>query len=495
MKSFIPEKTIDEILQANKNPEDRRVKDILDKAADLKGLTPVETAALLQCQDKEMIEGIFEAAYSIKESIYGNRLVIFAPLYLSNFCVNNCLYCGFRKENTALKRKRLSLEEIQREVECLEEQGQKRLLLVAGEDPEFSRIDLLTKTIARIYETKKGKGSIRRVNINVAPMTVKDFRILKKSGIGTYQLFQETYHRQTYESVHPNDIKRQVAATKLGCRPEEQTEKASPKKKFLQSNDLKSNYLWRLYAIDRAQEAGIDDVGIGALFGLYDYKFEVLALLYHSLHLEKRFGAGPHTISVPRIKKALNAPLSSHSPYVVSDEDLKKIVAVLRLAVPYTGLILSTRESPALRNDVLSLGISQLSAGSRTNPGAYSEAKDDSFLSEQFQLEDNRDLKEVIKDIIQKGFFPSFCTACYRTGRTGQDFMSLAKLGAIKIFCLPNCLLTFKEYALDYGEDKMRKQANNTIAKELANIANISVRKTTKRKLEQLDQGARDLYF
>jgi len=463
MKSFIPENDINEILQANKDPEGRRVKDILEKAKDLKGLTPDETAVLLQCQDKEKIEGIFEAAYFIKESIYGKRLVIFAPLYLSNFCANNCLYCGFRKDNTALKRKRLSLKEIEREVEYLEEQGQKRLLLVAGEDPELSRIDLLTKTIETIYKTKNGKGSIRRVNINVAPMSVNDFRTLKKSGIGTYQLFQETYHRKTYESVHPDG--------------------------------LKAHYLSRLHAMDRAQEAGIDDVGIGALFGLYDFKFEVLALLYHSMHLEEQFGAGPHTISVPRIKKALNAPLSSQNPYAVSDEDFKKIVAVLRLAVPYTGLILSTRENPAMRDDVLSLGISQLSAGSRSNPGAYSEGKNDSFLSEQFQLEDNRDLKEVIKDIIQKGFFPSFCTACYRTGRTGQDFMALAKPGEIKNFCLPNCLLTFKEYVLDYGEMRMKQQAEDTIAKELANIDNNSVKKITKRKLEQLEHGARDLYF
>ncbi len=461
--NFIPENKIEALLQENKNPEKRRVKNILAKAKASKGLNLRETAALLQCTDRENLESIFETARFVKESIYGKRLVIFTPLYLSNFCSNNCLYCGFRKDNLDLERKRLSLEEIAEEVEALEKQGQKRLLLVAGEDPEFSRIDRVTKTIDTIYKIKKDKGSIRRINVNIAPLSVEDFRVLKDSGIGTYQLFQETYHGKTYGKVHPKGPK--------------------------------ANFLWRLYAMDRAQEAGIDDVGIGVLFGLYDYKFEVLALLYHSEHLEKKFGAGPHTISVPRINSAFKAPLSSHGPYAVSNEDFKKLVAVIRLAVPYTGLILSTRERPVFRDSLLSLGISQISAGSKTSPGAYSGETGDSTGSQQFPLEDNRTVKEVINDILQKGFFPSFCTACYRTGRTGKDFMELAKTGLIKDFCLPNSLLTFKEYVLDYGGEELKEKAEEAIGKELANIAKPSMRKMTAKKLEQLDQGARDIFF
>lgn len=463
MKSFIPEKTIDETLQINKNPERQCVKEILEKARELKGLTPGETATLIQCNDREIVESIFETARFIKESIYGKRLVIFAPLYLSSFCINNCLYCGFRRDNIDLKRKRLSLEELQREVESLEEQGQKRLLLIAGEDPYFSQADLLTKIIDTVYKTKKKSGSIRRVNVNIAPLSVKNFRFLKEAGIGTYQLFQETYNRKIYNKIH--------------------------------TKGPKANYAWRLNAMDRAMKAGIDDVGIGVLFGLYDYRFEVLALLYHCIHLEKRFGVGPHTISVPRIKPALNTPLFFHNPYAVSDEDFKKLVAVLRLAVPYTGMILSTRESPAFRDEILSLGISQISAGSRTSPGAYSEEKDNVSSSGQFLLDDNRTLKEIIKNIIQKGFLPSFCTACYRNGRTGQDFMAIAKPGAIKNYCLPNSLVTFKEYVLDYGGEDLKQKADDIIERELTNIPNISVRNKTKMKLELLEQGDRDLYF
>lgn len=463
MKSFIPEKKINEILQANEKPEYSHVKEILEKARNLKGLTPEDTAALLQCDDRKIIESILGTASAVKESIYGKRLVIFAPLYLSNFCVNNCTYCGFRKNNTDLKKKRLSLSEIKKEVEYLEDQGQKRLLLIAGEDPQLSNVETLAGIIKTVYETKKDAGSIRRLNVNVAPMDVKDFRVLKKSGIGTYQLFQETYHQETYSKLHPDGPK--------------------------------SNYLSRLFAMDRAQEAGIDDVGIGALFGLYDYRFEVLALLYHSEHLEKLFGAGPHTISVPRLKPALNAPLSPHNPYTVSDEDFKKLVAILRLAVPYTGIILSTRETAAFRDELFSVGISQISAGSRNRPGAYSEEKNNSGSNAQFQIEDNRTLQEVIKDMIQKGYFPSFCTACYRVGRTGQDFMDLAKPGDIKNFCVPNCLLTFKEYVLDYGEKELQEQANDAIKKELAEIPYSSMRNNTSRKLEQMEKGERDLYF
>ncbi len=463
MKNFIPEKKIIDLLEENKTPEKNYVKNVLSKARELKGLTPGETAVLLQCDDKEILSEIFKAASFVKESIYGKRLVIFAPLYLSNYCKNNCLYCGFRSDNSGLHRKRLTLEEIKEEVESLEDQGQKRLLLVAGEDPEFSKITKLTKIIETIYITKKEKGAIRRLNVNVAPMGIDDFRILKKAGIGTYQLFQETYHRETFNQVH--------------------------------TDGPKSDYLWRLHAMDRAQEAGIDDVGIGALLGLYDYKFEVLALLYHSEHLEKKFGTGPHTISVPRITPALNAPLSTNIPYSVSDDDFKKLVAVIRLAVPYTGMILSTRERADLRDEIFTLGISQISAGSKTVPGAYSHEILPMNKGEQFEIEDNRPLKEVVKNILREGFFPSFCTACYRTGRTGHDFMELAKPGDIKDFCLPNGLLTFKEYLVDYGGEEIVKEAEEMIGKELENISSSSLKKHTKKKLKQIEEGARDLFF
>lgn len=463
MEYFIPEDKIIELLEKGEEADNQQRRELLLKAKNLKGLSPAEAAILLQSKDKDIIEEIFTTARWVKEAIYGKRLVIFAPLYLSNFCENNCLYCAFKKTNRGLKRKRLSREELKREVEYLEDQGQKRLLLVAGEDPELSQVEQLKELIETIYNTKKGKGSIRRVNVNVAPLFVEKFRILKEAGIGTYQLFQETYHRKTYSNVHPHGAK--------------------------------ANYLWRLYALDRAQKAGIDDLGLGVLFGLYDYRFEVLGLLYHSLYLERQYGTGPHTISVPRLTPALNAPLSRNTPYAVNNEDFKKVVAILRLAIPYTGLILSTRETPAFRNQLLSLGISQISAGSRTNPGGYSEEKEETKQSRQFQLADKRSLKEVVQDIIKEGYYPSFCTACYRTGRTGEDFMALAKPGKIKNFCLPNCLLTFKEYLLDYGSEELKQKAENLIGRELRAITNAPIRKNTQKKLKELEKGSRDLYF
>jgi len=450
-------------LEAARQPNPGQVRELIKKARECRGLSVAETAVLLQNDDPALMEELFIAARAIKETIYGRRVVFFAPLYVSNICGNNCLYCAFRRDNRDLKRCRLSPGEVAREVAALEEQGHKRLLVVAGEDPSQGAIEYLEQVIAAVYATRKGKGAIRRVNVNVAPLSIDDFKRLKATGIGTFQLFQETYHRPTYARMHPSGPKRDYDA--------------------------------RLTAIDHAVQAGIDDVGIGALFGLYDYRFEVLALLQHSLHLEQRFGVGPHTISVPRLKHAQGAPAAAQPPCPVSDEEFKKLVAIIRLAVPYTGMILSTRESSALRDEVLRLGISQMSAGSRTNPGAYGTVGEHFPDAEQFHLEDTRTLREVVVDITRAGFYPSFCTACYRLGRTGKNFMELAKPGDIKDFCTPNCLLTFKEYVLDYGDEELRGLAAVIINRELAAITTPAVRKVLAGQLARLDAGERDLYI
>ena len=456
MKTFIDEAKIHNIIAEAKfsRPKARR---IIKKALDLKGLGLKEAALLLNCDDRDFLSEIFNAASRVKELIYGKRVVLFAPLYLSNKCANDCLYCGFRARNKSIKRKRLSEAEIKKEVKVLLAQGHKRLLLVASESagPDISYLEKAVKTV---YETRNKRGAIRRVNVNVAPLKYKEFRRLKKAGIGTYQLFQETYHKETYKAMHT----------------------AGPK----------SDYYKRLYAMDIAQDAGIDDVGIGVLFGLYDYKFEVLGLLSHARYLEDKFCVGPHTISVPRIKPAQGAPVSINPPCAVSALDFKKIVAVLRLTVPYTGMILSTREKASLRNELLDLGISQISAGSRTNPGGYTQ-KDNAG---QFSVSDNRSLKEVVTDMTRLGYIPSFCTACYRVGRTGEDFMDLAKPGDIHNFCLPNALLTFKEYALDYCPDNS-DEISGIIAKEAGSIFNATVKEETLKKLKELEKGKRDLFF
>lgn len=458
MRSFIDDRKINSILAKAKSASSKSALAVIDQALKLNGLTPEDTAVLLECADPAVNTKLFQAARQIKEMIYGKRLVIFAPLYITNICVNNCLYCGFRCSNKLLERKRLTLQEIKEEVTILEKQGHKRILLEAGEDPQAG-IDYLEKAIKTIYATKYKNGEIRRLNVNAPAMSVKDFRRLKKCGIGTYQLFQETYHRETYEKMH--------------------------------LSGPKSDYLYHLYAMHRAQEAGIDDVGIGVLFGLHDYRFEVLALLFHALELEKQFGVGPHTISVPRIEPAGNTPLSLKPPAPVSDHAFKKIVAILRLAVPYTGLILSTRESAKMRNEVIGLGISQISAGSSTVPGGYKKG----VKGGQFSISDNRTLAEVIKDISKLGYSPSFCTACYRLGRVGADFMDMAKPGLIKNYCLPNSLLTFKEYLLDYGDAKAKKLGTAVIQKHLRDISNTKVRARTVAKLKEVEKGKRDLCF
>lgn len=462
LENFIDEQAIAETVSATAQPEAARVRDILDKAREAKGLTLEETACLLQAEDPELNEMVFETARTVKQAIYGNRLVLFAPLYITNECGNRCVYCGFKADNTELDRRTLSAEEIRSEVTVLENQGHKRLLLVYGEHPKFGA-DWIADTVRTVYDTVSEKsGEIRRVNINCAPLDVEGFRKLHEVGIGTYQCFQETYHRETYAKLHPSGHKK--------------------------------HFLWRLHALHRAMEAGIEDVGMGALLGLYDYRFDVLSLLAHAAELEKRFGVGPHTISFPRLEPALNAEIAFNPPYPISSTQFKRLVAVLRLAVPYTGLILSTRENSQMRRELLDLGVSQISAGSRTYPGAYSDPNYDRPDVQQFCVGDNRSLEEVIQEIVHQGYLPSWCTACYRLGRTGEHFMELAQKGFIQEFCHPNSLLTFKEYLHDYANDDTRSIGTPLIQHEVENCP-VKRRDMVVSRLNRIEQGERDLYI
>jgi 2-iminoacetate synthase len=462
-RDFIDDNVIFGILDQAKNPEPSRVREMIDKAYELKGLTPEEAAVLLQTEDKELIGEILRAAHKIKEDIYGNRLVLFAPLYIANYCANNCLYCGFRRDNKDLNRVALTMEQIKKEVEVLEREGHKRLLMLCGEHPSRSSLEYFMEAIETAYATKTEKGGeIRRINVEIAPLEVNEYKALKKTGIGTVVLFQETYHHPTYHIMHPSGPKRDFAK--------------------------------RLTAMHRAQEGGIDDVGIGALFGLYDYKYEVLGLLLHALQLEKDCGVGPHTISIPRLEPALNAPAAIAPPRPVSDDEFKKLVAVIRMAVPYTGIILSTRESSELRSEVFAYGVSQISAGSRTNPGGYSDTTSDRFRAAQFNLGDTRTLDEVIFDISQHGHIPSFCTACYRLGRTGKDFMDLAKPGLIQKFCQTNALFTFKEYLMDYASPETRNVGERLIEETLAKSFKTKRKQLAATRLRQIEDGKRDVY-
>jgi len=437
-----------------------RVHEILVKAVELKGLDAEDIAVLSAITEPEMLEELFRTAKEVKETIYGRRMVVFAPLYISNLCGNECLYCAFRAKNKAVHRRALTQHEIAREVQILEEQGHKRLLLVAGESYPRQGFRYILDSIETIYGTKSGHGEIRRVNVNIAPLSVEEFRQLKAAQIGTYQLFQETYHRPTYANVH------------IGGK--------------------KADYDWRITAIDRAMQAGIDDVGIGVLFGLCDWRFEMLALMQHIRHLEEKFGVGPHTISVPRLEPATGSNMSGHPPQAVDDTDFRKIVAILRLAVPYTGIIMSTRETPNMRRETFALGVSQISAGSRTNPGGYAE-NEDVVDEAQFSLGDHRPLDEVIYDITHLGYIPSFCTGCYRLGRTGADFMDLAKPGLIKEHCDPNALSTYLEYLLDYGSDKTKAAGQSLISKTLKAMPPVA-RQRSMAMLEKVRNGNRDVY-
>jgi 2-iminoacetate synthase len=441
-------------------PSESAVDAVLNKAAKLKGLSLEEVAVLLRVKDVAHIQKIMNAAKQVKEEIYGKRLVLFAPLYTGNVCVNNCLYCAFRRDNKELKRKILTMEEIAQETKSLLKEGHKRLLLICGETPR-NDIDYICNAIRATYAVRENENYVRRINVELAPMSVEDFRKLKQEKIGTYVCFQETYDPIAYREFHPD-------------------------------NTPKGNYENRLLVMDRAMEAGIDDVGVGVLFGLVDYRFEVLALMEHAAHLEAVFGCGPHTVSVPRIEPAEGSDLSSCVPHPVSDDDFKKIVAIIRIAMPYTGIILSTRENDAIRNELINYGISQVSAGSRTNPGAYNE---ENGSGSQFSLGDHRSLDEVISDMIDMGYIPSFCTGCYRMGRVGNDFMDLAKPGLIKQYCFPNALFTFREYLLDFASEQTRKKGLALIEQLIKDIPQNTHKEQIEENLTSIDAGERDLYF
>ena len=441
-------------------PDPVRVREILAKAGVMQGLAPADVAVLMRTSAPELLQELYATARRVKRDIYGNRLVLFAPLYISNLCANECLYCAFRARNRAIVRRALTQDEIAREVKALIDQGHKRVLLVAGESYPREGFQYVLDSIATVYSVKSGPGEIRRVNANVAPLTLDEFRRLKEARIGTYQVFQETYHRATYGQVH------------LGGK--------------------KRDYDWRVTAMDRAMEAGISDVGVGVLFGLADWRFELLALMQHIAHLEARFGVGPHTISVPRLEPATGSDMASRPPHAVADDDFRKVIAILRLAVPYTGIILSTRENPAMRRESLALGVSQISAGSRTNPGGYADGEETAAAS-QFSLGDHRGLDEVIRDVAALGYIPSFCTGCYRLGRTGKDFMDLAKPGEIKRHCDPNAVSTFMEYLMDYAAPATREEGMRRIEQAVDGMEP-GVQQTARRLLERVRGGQRDAY-
>lgn len=456
---IINEPQIAALIEKHTQEDPKHIRAILTKALELQGLDYNDVAALTLIHDPELLQELFHTAKQIKDIIYGKRLVIFAPLYISNFCCNACAYCAFSQTNSGLIRRALTQSEIANETTNLINQGHKRILLLAGEDQSEDAFEYILESIRTIYKTKNQHGEIRRLNVEIAPLTIEEFRKLKAENIGTYILFQETYHRKTYQRVH--------------------------------LSGKKSDYNWRLEAIDRAMQAGIDDVGIGALFGLADWRFELLALMQHAEHLDKTYGVGPHTISVPRLEPAVGSEISSNPPHPVNDEDFAKIIAILRLAVPYTGIILSTRETPEIRSLALALGVSQISAGSRTNPGGYTEQEKN---ASQFSLGDHRSLDEVIADVTSLGYIPSFCTACYRLGRTGHDFMNLAKPGKIKDMCLPNAIVTFAEYLSDHASDSTKNIGENLIAKEISSMP-AEQQTITKNLLQKIKNGKRDVFI
>lgn len=465
--AFINDDLILQLLhEAKTKGQDKNlVKDIIAKASQYHGLSASEVAILLEVTDKDLLQSMYTVAADIKQAIYGTRIVLFAPLYISSHCINNCSYCGYRSGNRNQIRRHLSLAEVKQEVEIIQSLGHKRLVLEAGEDNDNCSIDYVVDVIKEIYNVKNKNGSIRRVNINVAATTIDEYRKLKQAEIGTYILFQETYHRPTYEQLHPT----------------------GPKK----------DYNWHTTAMDRAMQAGIDDVGIGVLYGLYDYKYDTISMFLHAEHLENTFGVGPHTISVPRLRPADGISLETF-PHLVDDEDFQKIIAIMRLAVPYTGIILSTREHPELRDKLLTYGVSQISAGSCTGVGGYQQTQEHSESAKeamQFKTGDNRTPDEIIQMLCEKNFIPSYCTACYRQGRTGDRFMSLAKSGEIQNVCLPNALLTFKEYLIDYADDSLKEVGETMIAKNIASIPQENIRTETIKRLKEIEDGTRDLYF
>ncbi|EGT3601592.1 TPA: [FeFe] hydrogenase H-cluster radical SAM maturase HydG [Clostridium perfringens] len=461
---FIKDDEINSLIAKGKElvSDKELVREIIEKSKSAEGLTPEETAVLLNLEDKELIEEMFKAARQVKEKLYGKRLVVFAPLYVSNYCVNNCTYCGYKHCNDELKRKKLNKEQLIEEVKVLESLGHKRIALEAGEDPVNAPLDYILDCIKSIYSIKFDNGSIRRINVNIAATTVENYKRLKDAEIGTYILFQETYHKPTYEKLHVSGPKH--------------------------------NYNYHTTAMHRAREAGIDDIGMGVLYGLYDYKYETLAMLMHAMDLEETTGVGPHTLSVPRIRPAENVSLENY-PYLVDDEDFKKIVAILRLAVPYAGLILSTREEPGLRDEIIALGVSQVSTGSCTGVGGYSEAYSDPEEKPQFEVGDHRSPVEMIESLMEAGYIPSYCTACYREGRTGERFMDIVKSGELYKICEANALITLKEFIDDYGTDRTREIGDKLIKKSIDEINNESFRKSVEEKINKISNGTRDLRF
>lgn len=474
-KDFINEEEIFEKLEKNSEPSAEEIRTIIEKSKCIETLTPDETAKLINLKDEVLWDEVFQAAKEIKKKVYDNRIVTFAPLYCSNTCVNNCLYCGFRSENKEKVRKTLTMEEVKRETEVLAGKiGHKRLIAVYGEHPETGA-DYIADTIKAVYsvkvKTKKGMASIRRVNINAAPMSVEDFAKLQKVGIGTYQVFQETYHHETYDKVHPKGT-------------------------------LKNNYPWRLYTHHRAMEAGIDDVATGVLFGLYDWRFEVMGLQYHALELEKRFnGVGPHTVSFPRLQPAQNAPYLVNKKYAVSDEDFKKIIAIVRLSTPYTGIIITARESEKVRDEIIPMGCTQTDCSTKIGIGAYTQTEAEQKLDEQqFLLGDTRSLDEMICNFAKKGIITSFCTAGYRCGRTGEKIMGMLKCGTEAPFCKINAILTYREWLDDFASEETKKYGEKVIQKELVEVKKMTdtysphMLKIMQDYYDRIEGGERDLF-
>ncbi|MBQ6299506.1 MAG: [Bacteroidales bacterium] len=450
---------LETLAEAGRESRNRaRVQEILNKAALCKGLSHREAAILLDCDEPELEEQLYALAGEIKHKFYGNRIVLFAPLYLSNYCINGCVYCPYHAKNRTIPRKKLTQEEIAEEVRALIRTGHKRLAVEAGEDPKHNPLEYILDSIRTIYSVNEGGNSIRRVNVNIAATDVESYRKLKAAGIGTYILFQETYNRKQYEELHPTGPK--------------------------------SNYEWHTEAMDRAQEGGCDDVGVGVLFGLSGYRYELVGLLMHAEHLEARFGVGPHTISMPRICPADDVSLDNF-PDALPDAIFRKIVAVLRVAVPYTGMIISTRESARMREQLLHCGVSQISGGSRTSVGGYTtEERHDETA--QFDVADTRPLDDVVRWLLEQDHIPSFCTACYREGRTGDRFMSLCKSGKISLCCTPNALMTLKEYLMDYASPLTRAEGERLIASSLTDIPEGRVRDLTVERLKRIEAGERD---
>ena len=458
---FIDEAMFESLL-ADGAPDPAEVREVLAKSMEKKPLSIEECACLLRTDDRDLIEEMFDVARQLKRDVYGNRIVIFAPLYIGNKCHNDCLYCTFRSSNSEAYRRTLSREELVGQVEALEDSGHKRLILVWGEHDEYNA-DNIAECVETVYGVKKGRGEIRRVNINAAPLDHEGYKTVHEAGIGTYQIFQETYHHETYRHYHR-------AGTK-------------------------SDYLWRLDGLSRAFEAGCDDVGIGALFGLYDWKFDILGLVQHAIWLKNVYGVGPHTISFPRLRPALGSEIKTD--HLVSDFDFKRVIAILRLAVPYTGLILTAREEPELRREAIAFGVTQIDAGSRIELGGYTEGRETQIArNEQFSLGDLRSLDEITAELLGDGNIPSFCTSCYRLGRTGEHFMEFAIPGFIRNYCTPNAIYTLKEYLVDYGSDITKASGEKMIAEELSRLPDSKTKSELINKLSTIDKsGERDALF